>query len=184
VVDSWYSTVSVLINLDGTLQDPVNSYTGYAPRSAAAGDIDGDGKLDLVTAGPYSLSMLRGKGDGTFEAPHGLSVNGYSLSVAVGDVNGDKSLDLVVTSQQFTCTSYGYYGCYDGYYTGSVNVLLGYGDGTFAPPQVTTLPNSSPVALALTDLDGGSPDAAVVDSSGQVSVLPNADDWVFPPSLR
>src|SRR5262249_49911015 len=99
-------------------------------------------------------------------------------------VNGDKSLDLVVTSQQFTCTSYGYYGCYDGYYTGSVNVLLGYGDGTFAPPQVTTLPNSSPVALALTDLDGGSPDAAVVDSSGQVSVLQNADDWVLPPSLR
>lgn len=185
-VDAWYSTVSVLLNIDGTLQDPVNSSTGYAPRSAAAGDLDGDGKLDLVTADSYGVSVLRGKGDGTFESLHSLSVNGYPLSVAVGDVNADGRLDLVVTSNQFTCTSYGYYGCYDGYYTGSVNVVLGYGDGTFASPEATTLPNGSPVAVALTDLDGnGSPDAAVADSgAGQVSVLRNASDWVLPPSLR
>src|SRR5262249_35867461 len=144
-----------------------------------------DGKLDLVTAGYYSLNVLRGKGDGTFESPHSLSINGYAPSVAVGDINADGRLDLVATSNFFTCTSYGYYGCYAGYYTGTVNVVLGYGDGTFASPQATTLPNASPVAVVLADLDGGPPDAAVVDAgAGQVSVLRNAGDFVLPPSLR
>jgi hypothetical protein len=181
--DAWYSGVSVLkVNADGTLQDPAVSATGYAPRSLAAVDLDGDGRLDLATANlGGDVSVLRGLGNGAFEPPRSVSPGGTPLSVAVGDINGDGRLDLAATSRVFTPTGY-----YDGYYTGYLNVLLGYGDGTFARPQATELPNDYPGAVALADLDGnGSPDAAVADDpAGEVAVLRNAGDWVLPPSLR
>jgi hypothetical protein len=86
------------------------------------GDFSDDGIPDLVLAdtgnsgnpGPGTVSVLLGKGDGTFEAavkyPAGLS----PIWVAVADFNGDSILDLAVAS------------------TGhDVSVLLGKGDGTF-----------------------------------------------------
>ncbi len=96
---------------------------GQTPLSVAAGDFDGNGALDLVTANSQgTLSVLLGKGDGSFRPRVDLAVGGAPRTVAVGDFNGDGRLD-VVTAQQLTDT---------------VSVLLGHGDGTFAPPLVFT----------------------------------------------
>src|SRR5262249_44022768 len=59
-------------------------------------------------------------GDGSFRPPIDLTVGGAPHAVAVGDFNGDGLLD-VVTAQQLSDT---------------VSVLLGHGNGTFAPPLV------------------------------------------------
>ena len=62
-----------------------------APASAAIGDLNKDGKPDLVVANSLSttVSVLLGKGYGTFQNAVNYSVGDEPWSVAIGDLNGD-----------------------------------------------------------------------------------------------
>jgi hypothetical protein len=104
---------------------PATIGVGTQPYAVAEGDFNGDGHLDLVTAndGSNTVSVLLGRGDGTFAPQVTYPVGNSPLSVAVGDFTGDGHLDLAVAN--------------DG--SDTVSVLLGRGDGTFAP-QVGHLP--------------------------------------------
>lgn len=69
------------------------------PHAVRAADLDEDGHVDLLVdhrAGE-GLLVLRGRGDGTFEAPGTLVESGGDpyRGLAVGDLNGDGQLDLV-----------------------------------------------------------------------------------------
>ena len=90
------------------------------PHSVAIGDVNGDGRPDLVTAnrGSDDVSVLLGDGDGTFRPQTDFAAGGSPYAVAIGDVNGDGRPDLVTAN----------------YGSGDVSVLLGNGDGTFRPP--------------------------------------------------
>jgi hypothetical protein len=82
---------------------------GFVKRGAVAldgslqalqlADMDGDGKLDLITVYRDALPRIhRGLGEGRFEEQYrevGLQIDD-SLSLAVGDLDGDGRLDLVV----------------------------------------------------------------------------------------
>ena len=83
----------------------------------ALGDFNGDGKADLAVAnsGSLNVSVLLGKGDGTFAAAANYPAGNAPYSIAVGDLNGDGTTDLAITE--------------DG--DNTVTVLLGNGDGTF-----------------------------------------------------
>jgi len=104
--------------------------SGYNPYSVAIADVNGDGKPDLVVANqnqsrnnpPGSISVMLGKGDGTFRAAVNYASGGQgAYSISVGDFNGDGKLDLVVAN-----------GCAGSdCSTGGVGVLLGKGNGTF-----------------------------------------------------
>ena len=71
---------------DGTLGLPVS--LGGSGTEIAAGDLENDGDIDLVT----SAVILRNQGDGTFGAPepHGLDAEGLVLA----DLDNDGYLDL------------------------------------------------------------------------------------------
>jgi hypothetical protein len=87
-----------------------------------AGDVDGNGTLDLVAynrSGPQSssISILLGKGDGMFtqSAVYPAPQNFRPSSPILADFNGDGKLDLAIIDQL----------------QNSVDVMLGNGDGTF-----------------------------------------------------
>jgi len=99
-------------NGDGTFQPFVEYSTGAQnAMSVAAVDVNHDGKIDLVVANYCALkdkyciasgvvSVLLGRGDGTFKTPQLLGSGGtWAVSVAVADVNGDKKPDIVVINQ-------------------------------------------------------------------------------------
>ena len=107
-----YSLVSVLLgNGDGTFQAARTFYAGGIPSSVAAGDFNGDGKVDLAvaTSGSNALSVLLGNGDGTFQALQIFGAGSGPVSVASGDFNRDGVPDLAVAN----------------FYSNNVSVLVG-----------------------------------------------------------
>lgn len=164
--------------------------SGFNPYSVAIADVNGDGILDLVVANEQqsksnpegSISVMLGKGKGTFHAPVNYDSGGQSAySISVADVNGDGVLDLVVAN-----------GCAGSdCSTGGVGVLLGKGDGTFEKAVVYRSGAASVFGshVAVGDLNGdGKPDLAVATTGsgcgngcqkGFVAVLLGNGDGTF-----
>jgi hypothetical protein len=63
-------------------------------RSLEAGDLDGDGALDLVSGSDGQFAVLLGNGDGSFAAPVLYASPGYDPRIADLDEDGD--LDVVL----------------------------------------------------------------------------------------
>jgi hypothetical protein len=141
---------------DGTFDAPIVSFPGPTGWIAAAGDFDGDGKLDLVAYTNAAVNLLRGNGDGTFQPPASYPAPDLS-ALAVADFNGDGRLDVAAGS-----------------YPGSVNLFLNDGTGGFLPATSYAV-LTEPVAIAIADFNGdGKPDVATADlSANMVSVLLN-----------
>src|SRR5258708_18695246 len=71
---------------------------GLQPRAVAVGDLDGDGKLDVVgtDANGNATFVYYGNGDGTFTAGPAADVGTAPYSIAIGDLDGDGKADVVV----------------------------------------------------------------------------------------
>jgi hypothetical protein len=143
--------------------------TGTLPRSVAVGDFNGDSKQDLaiVNTKDNTISVLLGKGDGTFSGHVDYPTGGGPVSVAVADLNGDGKPDLAVVNQT----------------DNTVSILLGRGDGTFAP-HVDYPTGHTPAAVAAADLLSNAKLDLVVVNQGDntVSVLLGNGDGTFAPS--
>jgi hypothetical protein len=171
-------TVSVLLGKgDGTFLTAVTYAAGTYPRSVAVGDFNGDGIPDLAVANEgtspsfsdSSVSILLGKGDGTFLPAVNYAAGAGRRSVAVGDFNGDGKLDLAVAGYGRTYNyPYGWTPTDE-----TVRVLLGNGDGTFQAP-IKYDAGYLPTSVAVADFNGdGKLDLAVANYNypGTVSVL-------------
>ncbi len=139
---------------------------GSGPSSVAIGDLNGDGKPDLVVAdyGGDSVSVLLGSGTGAFGTKAEFAVGFYPYSVAIGDLNGDGRPDLAVVNLA----------------SNTVSVLLGKGDGSVGA-KTDYVMGGTPYSVAIGDLSGdGKLDLAVANySTSTVSVLLGRGDGTF-----
>src|SRR5579872_2048689 len=81
------------------------SQSDTAVSLIASGDFNKDGKVDLLTVtstqNDYSISILLGNGDGTFQAPSTITTAPPAniTAIAVGDFNDDGNPDFAVLNQ-------------------------------------------------------------------------------------
>jgi FG-GAP-like repeat/WD40-like Beta Propeller Repeat len=137
--------------------------TGSGPDVLGAGDLDGDGRTDLVTGneGGRSITVLQGP---DFTARQEYPLRGYPASLALTDLDRDGRLDVAVTLGG----------------ANAVAVLRNRGDGTLALPR-RYRSGRGPNALAAGDLDGdGAPDLVAANTLGEtVSIFLNRGDGIL-----
>jgi hypothetical protein len=148
VVNAHANTLVILLGVGGGAFATAPSVTysvGLFPSGVALGDLNGDGRLDIVTAdqNSSSLSVFLNTGSGTalsFGARAIISTGTTSLpiNVALGDVNGDGHLDLVACSAH-----------------NAVVVVLNSGAGTFPSNSFSSYPTTYSAFIAVVgDLNG------------------------------
>lgn len=132
--------------------------TGASPQQVAFADFDRNGTMDLLTAnqGSHTVSLLRGRGDGTFRKAVDIRAGMvHPLAIATADMNGDGDPDAVLVN---------------GLGPSHVAVLLGDGAGGF---RRSTFPGGHRAQWVIAaDLNSdGVPDVATANAGGGVSVL-------------
>jgi hypothetical protein len=135
------------VNLTGPI-------TGIAPLTAAVGDLNEDGCLDVVTFDSLGIAQVYlGNCDGTFQGQSNLIGEGdFAAAAALVDVNKDGHLDLVYSG---VYQNTGFYGQTAG---NLIGVSFGDGKGNFTPAQVYRGGQTS-FSLAVADFNGdGYPD--------------------------
>lgn len=150
----------------GSFASRVFFATGNYPVFVAAGDLDGDGKTDLVVANNYAatISVLRNTSSGTtvsFATKIDYTSGNYPEGIAIGDLNGDGKPDLIVANNSSSTISV-------------YRNLSTSGTISFAA-KVDYACGLSPKRVVTGDFDlDGKPDVAVSGyGSGQVTVFRN-----------
>jgi hypothetical protein len=173
---------------DGTFSPPnMLTLTGNIRASNAPGDgspfaladLNGDGKVDLIATGSDTsgstptVAIALGNGDGTFQAPTLLTLEGfgYASGPAIADFDGDGKLDLFAN---VVVEGMGQ-GIFPGNGNGTFQTISN-ADGTVSAPEAIVLAASG--GAVATDLnDDGKPDLIV----GNVLLL-NKNGSVVPPA--
>ncbi len=157
---------SVKVLPESGFRATVSFNAGSQPYFVASADFNGDGKTDLAVANRSgnNVSILLGKGDGTFQTAVNYAAGTNPECVVTGDFNGDGNSDLAVAN--FSDNTFG--------------VLLGNSDGTFQN-AVNYATGVGPKSLQVADFNGdGNADIAAVNApDGTISIFAGNGDGTF-----
>jgi hypothetical protein len=150
---------------------------GEYPSPIVVNDFNGDGNDDLAVTntGGNSVSVLIGKGDGTFAKASEYSVGSYPNCVAAGDFTGDGKADIAAVNSA----------------NGTVSILTNKGDGTFAKAVNLVAGGGGPISIVAVDINKDkSIDLALCNAgTNNISVLVNdgkgnfADPVLYPSGI-
>jgi hypothetical protein len=132
------------VNSQGPLFNPAPGSPvaiGKGPGQVVLADVNGDGRLDLLTRHLLErlLTVQLGDGTGRFAAAPAGQINLSYMpgDLELGDVNGDKTLDLAVTTSD----------------RDTVDIFLGDGKGGFKRAQASPFTVSAAVEFHTRSLD-------------------------------
>ncbi len=185
VSNTGSNTVSVLRNISavgsitaGSFDSKVDFATGGTPREVVIGDLDSDGKPDLISVnGDNTMSVLRNTSStgtitaSSFSAKVDFVTGSGPRGVSLGDLDGDGKIDVAVantgsiTVSVFRNTST----------TGSINI------NSFAS-KIDFAAGSVADDVAIGDIDGdGKPDLVCANSGGNsISIFRNTNTTGVP----
>jgi hypothetical protein len=152
---------------------PPVSYPKLDAGPLTAADFDGDGHPDLAVSthdggASGSVTLMYGRGDGTFQ-PGGDYIVGDNLTQVIGaDVNGDGLLDLLVSHRPGN----------------RIAVFLNRGGRSFTGPVFYAV-DREPIAFHASDLNGdGRIDLAVsAHTANKLAIMLNRGDGTFLPPV-
>lgn len=170
VVDSAYDgRVSVLRNISSTgsivFAPKVDFVTGKNPNEISIGDIDVDGKADLIVLNSIgnTVSVLRNtsvSGSISFASKANFPSGKHPNSIAVGDLDGDGKVDLALTN----------------FDSNTISILRNTSSPNLVSfdSKIDLDTNPYPRSISIGDLDGdGKADLAFADSNFILSLFRN-----------
>ena len=149
-----------------SFESKIDMGTEDSPYDIASGDLDGDGKPDIVAVNggyPYSISVYRNTGNGgslSFAPKIDYPTGNGPFSVAIGDIDGDGKPDILVANG----------------YSFTISIFRNTGSaGVISFDSRKDIPASNPSDIVIADLDkDGKPDLVVTnDVANTVSLYKN-----------
>ena len=135
----------------------IPSIADMQPRAVEFGDFNKDGRLDMVVpsdtfSGRVAIYLNTGSQNKiAFDSPRIINVGQLTGTALVYDFNGDGNQDIATAST----------------YSDNISILLGNGDGSFAPPLQYWTGDIWPFGIVLTDFNGdGKPDIVAAGVKG------------------
>jgi hypothetical protein len=170
-VSAYDNTIVVLLGSgNGTFGPPVAYNTQFIPKEEVIGDFNSDGNLDIAVTNAGDLgdpgitvSILLGKGDGTFRPQMVYTVGYQPFSITKGDFNQDGKTDLATAN----------------YLDGTVSVLLGNGDGTFQSQQKYFIKGGRPAGIVAAAFGKTDKISLIIASTSGTYVLGGRGDGSF-----